>query len=89
MVARESSCVAAILAALNTRPDCLVRKLHGDVYSVAGDPDVYGVLAGRHLCLEVKVPGGDVSALQWLRLRQWSRAGALVAVVTVVRPWSR
>ena len=85
----ESSRVAAILAALNARPDCLVRKLHGDRYSVAGDPDVYGVLAGRHVCLEVKVPGGTLTSLQWLRLRKWCVRGALVAVVEIVRPGSR
>ena len=83
---RESQLVDRVLLYLNSRPDCLVRKLHGDRYSVAGDPDVYGVLGGRHLCLEVKAPGGSLSPLQWLRLRQWRRAGALVAVVSIVAP---
>lgn len=87
---KESALVARILSSLNARPDTVVRKLHGDRYAVAGDPDVYGCIAGRHVCLEVKAPGGGLpSPLQWARLTAWQRAGSLVAVVQVVRSWTR
>ena len=85
---RESALVARILSSLNARPDTVVRKLHGDRYAVAGDPDVYGCIAGRHVCLEVKARGLP-SPLQWARLTAWQRAGSLVAVVQVVRSWTR
>ena len=93
---RESALVARILSSLNARPNTVVRKLHGDRYAVAGDPDVYGCIAGRHLCLEVKRPArkghpneGLPTPIQWARLTAWQRAGSLVAVVQVVRSWTR
>jgi hypothetical protein len=78
--ARESTLVRQILAALRAAPGVEARKRHGSSYSVAGDPDIYGAIRGRHFELEVKRRDGVVTDLQQARLRDWARAGALRSV---------
>jgi hypothetical protein len=81
---RESALVKQILAALRAAPGVVVRKRHGSAWSVAGDPDIYGSIRGRHFELEVKRWDGVVTELQQARLRDWARAGALVGVARSV-----
>lgn len=83
---RESVIVQNIQRKL--APFALVRKRHGTVHAVKGDPDLYGVLhadhaywPGRHFELEVKRPGEDPTPLQRTRLAEWEKAGAITAVV--------
>lgn len=81
---RETALVKQILAALRAVPGVVARKRHGSAWSVAGDPDIYGSLRGRHFELEVKRRDGAVTELQQARLRDWARAGALVGVARSV-----
>jgi len=81
----ERSIVDAIMKNLRTIPQCVVRKRHGTVYGVAGDPDLYGTLAGRHFELEVKRPGNSPTPLQEKRIAEWKAAGAVVGVVHSVQ----
>ena len=80
----ERAIVKAILAYLNGRPGCLARKRWGGGMGVAGDPDIDACICGRSVQLEVKRPGEKPTALQAKRLREWRKAGALVAVVSSV-----
>lgn len=80
----ERSIVKSILAYLNGMPGCLARKRWGGGMGVAGEPDITGCLHGHHFEFEVKRPGEQPTALQYHRLREWTDAGALTAVVTSV-----
>lgn len=77
----ERSIVKAILAYLNSLPECVARKRWGGGMGVAGDPDITGCLAGQHFEFEVKRPGGQPTPLQQRRIDDWRRAGAVVAFV--------
>ena len=82
---RESSLVSEIIRALRSMPGVVVRKRHGSAWGVAGDPDLYGAVDGRHFEIEVKRPGGEApTPLQEARLRQWTAAGALAGVARSV-----
>jgi len=80
----ERAIVKAILAYLNGLPGCLARKRWGGGMGVAGDPDIDACIRGRSVQLEVKRPGERPTPLQVKRLREWRKAGALVAVVSSV-----
>lgn len=93
---RESAIVNAIMRWLKNLPNCEARKAHGSVWSVAGDPDIYGCINGRMFLLEVKQPGRRPTVLQEKRLREWRGAGAIVGVAhsleeaqTIVEPLLR
>ena len=77
---RESRLVAGIIAALREIPGCVVRKRHGTAWGVAGDPDLYGSIHGRHFEIEVKRRGEEPTRLQQARLAEWRGSGALVGV---------
>jgi hypothetical protein len=81
---RESALVAEILRALRALPGVMVRKRHGSAWGVAGDPDLYGSIHGRHFEIEVKRPGERPTALQQARLKQWAATGALAGVARSV-----
>jgi hypothetical protein len=81
---REAALVADILRALKALPGVVVRKRHGSAWGVAGDPDLYGSIRGRHFEIEVKRPGGRTTALQDARLKEWAATGALVGVARSV-----
>jgi hypothetical protein len=81
---RESALVSAIVEALRAAPGLVVRKRHGTAWGVAGDPDLTGCYLGRHFEFEVKKPAGALTRLQEARLAEWSRAGAITAVVRSV-----
>lgn len=90
MSARESSIVRSIFARLRSIPGVIARKRHGDQYSVAGDPDIYGLIKtvcpkcgypiSRHFEIEAKQEGENPEKIQEHRLRQWLTAGAVVGV---------
>ncbi len=81
---REAALVGAIVHALRAAPGLVVRKRHGTAWGFAGDPDLTGCYLGRHFELEVKTPAGTLTRLQEARLAEWSRAGAITAVVRSV-----
>lgn len=61
-------------------PAAEIRKLHGTMYAVKGDPDLYGCIAGRMFVIECKQPGKYPSKIQYKRLREWNEAGAVTGV---------
>ena len=77
---RESSIVAAIVRKLRNVSGVTVRKRHGTAWGMAGDPDLYGSVRGRHFEIEVKAPGGQPTALQERRLAEWKAADALTGI---------
>ncbi|MCW5981973.1 MAG: hypothetical protein KIT09_28065 [Bryobacteraceae bacterium] len=81
-VALEAHIVQGILRHLRQLPGLIVRKRHGSVMGIAGDPDLYGSFNGRHFELEVKRPelSSELTELQRARMEQWRRAGAVVGV---------
>ena len=81
---KESAIVKAILAYLNTLPQCLARKRWGGGMGVAGEPDIDACLRGRSIQLEVKRPGQRPTLLQLKRMEDWRQAGAIVGIVTSV-----
>jgi hypothetical protein len=83
----EKAVVGRIMAALKKLPGVVVRKRHGTVMGVAGDPDLYGAIRGRHFEIEVKRPNDPSSRLtdlQTQRLLDWRVAGALTGVARSV-----
>ena len=81
---RESAIVAEIIAVLRAIPGCVVRKRHGTAWGVAGDPDLYGSIGGRHFEIELKRPGEHATKLQNARLTEWRSSGALAGVARSV-----
>jgi hypothetical protein len=81
-MSREESIVESIRdAILEAFPGAMVRKRHGTVMGVAGDPDLYGCLpGGLHFEIEVKQKDNQATILQLYRLMAWRRAGAIVGV---------
>lgn len=77
---REATLVSGIIAALREIPGCVVRKRHGTAWGVAGDPDLYGSINGRHFEIEVKRRGEVPTPIQRVRLADWARSGALAGV---------
>ena len=78
----EKQVVSRIMRVLQAQPGVIVRKRHGTAMGVAGDPDLYGSLNGRHFEIEVKRPDGPskLTELQVQRLSEWERAGAITGV---------
>jgi DNA-directed RNA polymerase subunit RPC12/RpoP len=83
----EGAVVARIMADLKKRPGVVVRKRHGTAMGVAGDPDLYGTIRGRHFEIEVKRPNdpsSQLTKLQTARLLEWNLAGAITGVARSV-----
>jgi hypothetical protein len=83
----EKTVVNRIMAALKKVPGVVVRKRHGTAFGVAGDPDIYGTINGRHFEIEVKRPDdrSRPTALQLQRMEEWKVQGkALVGVARSV-----
>lgn len=79
----EKAVVGRITAALKRLPGVVVRKRHGTVMGLAGDPDLYGSINGRHFEIEVKRPNdpsSQLTKLQTERLLEWKVAGAITGV---------
>jgi rubrerythrin len=74
------------MAAVKKYPGVVIRKRHGTAMGVAGDPDLYGSVNGRHFELEVKRPNdrfSQLTKLQTQRLQEWKIQGK--AITGVVR----
>ena len=87
MAVLESAVVTRIMATLKKRPGIVVRKRHGTAMGVAGDPDLYGTINGRHFEIEVKRPNdpnSQLTQLQSRRLAEWQQAGAITGVARSV-----
>ena len=83
----EKAVVARIMAAVQRIPGVVVRKRHGTVMGVAGDPDLYGSINGRHFEIEVKRPNdasSQLTKLQETRLLQWKGSRAITGVARCV-----
>jgi hypothetical protein len=83
----ESKVVSAILSYLRTLPNCCAEKTHGEIYGKGGKADITGCINGARFEFEVKRPDNPayaVTSLQWKWLENWSKAGAICAVVTSV-----
>ena len=83
----EKNVVYRIMAALRTVPGLVVRKRHGTVMGLAGDPDLYGAYRGAHFEFEVKRPNDPASRLTKLqaeRIDEWKAGGSVVGVVRCV-----
>ena len=77
----EKQIVNSIVRYLRTVPACVVRKRHGTSFGVAGDPDLYGTLKGRHFESEVKQEDNQPTELQLRRGEEWVAGGAIYGVV--------
>ena len=79
----ESRLQAKIVKALNALPGVYVQKVHGSVY---GKPsvDLSGVINGRRIEIEVKMPGKVPTPRQLNTLRLWDKHGAITGWVTSV-----
>lgn len=55
-------------------------KVHGSEFQPSGIPDISGVFQGYSVWCETKMPGNKPSMIQWKRIRDLRRAGALVIV---------
>ncbi len=83
----EKAVVGRIIKALRGHPNIVVRKRHGTAMGVAGDPDLYGAMNGRHFEIEVKRPNdpsSQLTELQTRRLLEWRLAGAITGVARSV-----
>ena len=79
----EKAVVTRIMKALRSYRTVVVRKRHGTAMGVAGDPDLYGTISGRHFEIEVKRPNdpsSQLTKLQTERLLDWKLAGAITGV---------
>ena len=73
---KEKEIIAQILDGLR-KMGAKVVKFHGNQYTENGNPDIVGVIMGRGLAIEVKVPGKKPTKIQAKRLMEWSNAGAI------------
>lgn len=55
-------------------------KTHGNMFSKAGTPDLIACINGRFVAIEVKQPGGVVSALQKAHIKLIEQAGGVAFV---------
>ena len=80
----EKTVVNRIMAALRQFPGIVVRKRHCTAMGVAGDPDLYGSINGRHFEIEVKRPddhSARLTPLQCQRLQEWKLHGKAIVGV--------
>lgn len=55
-------------------------KTHGNMFSRAGTPDIITCVKGVFVAIEVKKPGGVVSALQMANIKLINNAGGVAFV---------
>lgn len=79
----ESLIVDKIMRSLTSR-GAWCFKVHGGPMQQAGVPDIIGVLNGRFIAIEVKVPGERPSKLQELTLSRIRAAGGIAGWATSV-----
>ena len=72
----------AILKRLNAEWPGYWRHAHGNVFTPAGLPDIFGCYKGRFCGFEVKTPGGgDATNLQEYNLEKIRQSGGVAAVI--------
>ena len=64
-------------------------KVHGSMYQKAGVPDIIACINGHFVGIEVKRPGGKVSALQQLQIDEINRNGGCAFVAYSVEDVQR
>lgn len=62
-------------------PSCMIFKIHGNPYQVAGIPDLVCCINGRFVGLEVKCPGKNATEIQQAVLNRISQARGISGVV--------
>ena len=77
---KEATLIAHIMAYLKTVPECHAEKMHGDIYAVAGRPDIIGCYQGCAFVIEAKVGDAQLRPSQQRQLQLWSDAGAFNVV---------
>ena len=75
-MASEKASSKRLVLALNSIIGCKAYKKHGSVWGEAGAPDIFCICLAKCFVFEMKKRGGVVSAIQEVRLLQWSNAGA-------------
>lgn len=78
---KESAIRKKVLGYLNSLSGCKAIKIHGNMYTEAGTPDIAGCIRGRAFFIELKKPGEEPTVIQRKRLREWADAGAITGVV--------
>jgi len=78
----ESVLVKAAIERIRAHPRGHAVKVHGSVYTAAGEPDIDGCINGRALHLEAKLPGNKPTPVQYGAMRRWAKTGALVGWFT-------
>ncbi|MEM9354459.1 MAG: VRR-NUC domain-containing protein [Planctomycetota bacterium] len=76
----ETGLVNAIMQQLRRRRVYVV-KVHGGPYQQLGLPDLWCVVEGRTVCMEVKLPNGKVSRRQIREVDKLRAAGAIAGIV--------
>lgn len=66
----------ALRAVEKAYPSAFVVKVHGGQYQSSGLPDVYIMLNGMSIWVEMKRPGADTTKLQQSKLEKLAKAGA-------------
>lgn len=80
---REATLTKNVIRALRARGVYCV-KIHGSQYQEAGLPDLWCVVSGRLVCLEVKTAKGKATKIQQTQLVRLRKAGATAEVVRSV-----
>lgn len=62
-------------------PGALLYRAPGGAFGKAGEPDLHVTYGGCKGVIEAKVEDGEPTPLQWKRLREYSKAGALCMVL--------
>jgi Holliday junction resolvase len=80
----ESRLVAEVKEWFRSRGGKAV-KIETTVFTEAGTPDIFAVLAGKPYVLECKSGKSRLTRIQAVRLEEWAKAGAVTAVIRNVK----
>ena len=63
-----------------------LRNMHGGIYQEVGIPDLVGVIQGKHIEMEIKVPGNEngVTDAQSKQIAEVNECGGYAIVITSV-----
>ena len=62
-------------------PGCWLLKVHVSEFAAAGTPDILACIEGHFFAFEVKLPGEELTKLQFYTLAQINMAGGTAVVV--------
>jgi len=83
VVLKETAITRTIMRNFNKHGKCI--KIHGNVYQIAGTPDIIGSIEGQCILIEVKNETGKLRPAQVVQIGQWRGDGE--ACVIVARSW--